>query len=416
MQKNRYRFQFSLIIAVFSISIGLFIAEVTVRKIDPYFFSYPTKAFNPILGWTARPDSLMYRQPGDSVVRYETNPLGFRDRVQNIQNHVKDRQGKDHRIRRIAVIGDSFSESLQVDIPDTFWSRLKVRLNLGSVDYWEVLNFGVSDYGTVQEYLCLKEFAMNFHPDIVILQVFPLNDIANNSLAMANIASSNDAYRPYLDPEKGFNNITHLNPVTSWLRCHSTVMRNLFSKGQKTFGPWGREMLLTTYKERMVYVRTVLKELDWPQDMDHTPLLFNTFAEPEHQLAMVREGWRATEVAITNIQAITSANDTELIILVVPHENQLPPRVESISKRLNFDIDPLYAEKRIAQLVKGDHVSVIGLVDSFRTHSDVVIPYLEGHFNLATHDLVAGILERSIRQVFSSSFAAEQREGDENSG
>lgn len=71
---------------------------------------------------------------------------------------------------RIAVLGDSYVEALQVDRPDTFCYLLESKLNEtypGS--RFEVLNFGVSSYNFSQTYLRLKEKVLAFDPDLVVL-------------------------------------------------------------------------------------------------------------------------------------------------------------------------------------------------------------------------------------------------------
>ena len=45
----------------------------------------------------------------------------------------------------------------------------------------EVLNFGVSGYGTAQELLMLRHYAWSYEPDAVILAFFRGNDPRNNS-------------------------------------------------------------------------------------------------------------------------------------------------------------------------------------------------------------------------------------------
>ena len=89
---------------------------------------------------------------------------------------------------RIAVLGDSFTEALQVDEKDTFVQRLQINLTAdrtcalrrnfsGAV---EVLNFGVGAYGTGQELLTWRHLAKRYRPDLVILAIYPGNDFTDN--------------------------------------------------------------------------------------------------------------------------------------------------------------------------------------------------------------------------------------------
>ena len=91
-------------------------------------------------------------------------------------------------VLRIAILGDSFTEALQVDEQDTFVQRLQVSLSAdrscelrrnfpGGV---EILNFGVGGYGTGQELLTWRHLAKRYRPGLVILAVYPGNDFTDN--------------------------------------------------------------------------------------------------------------------------------------------------------------------------------------------------------------------------------------------
>src|SRR5262245_15424435 len=62
---------------------------------------------------------------------------------------------------RILVLGDSFTEGVQVKEEELFSARLE-KLD----DELEVMNAGVGGYGTVQEYLYLTKEGLRFHPDL----------------------------------------------------------------------------------------------------------------------------------------------------------------------------------------------------------------------------------------------------------
>ncbi len=85
---------------------------------------------------------------------------------------------------RVAVLGDSFIEAFQVPDEQTFCARLESGLQDCSAlagRQVEVLNFGVSGYGTAQELLMLRHYVWQYQPDLVLLAFFPGNDLRNNS-------------------------------------------------------------------------------------------------------------------------------------------------------------------------------------------------------------------------------------------
>ncbi len=118
-----------------------------------------------------------------------TNSAGFRDR----EHTVKKPAGT----FRIAVLGDSFSEAAQVKREDAFWSVMERELS--KCDRFqnrvvEVLNFGISGYGTAQELQMLRHNVWQYEPDIVLLAFLPGNDVRNNSREL-----ETDRGRPFFD-------------------------------------------------------------------------------------------------------------------------------------------------------------------------------------------------------------------------
>ena len=82
---------------------------------------------------------------------FEVNSAGFRDR-----EHTLD---KPTDVIRVAVLGDSYIEALQVSTEAMFATVLEQELNSRKVfgqQRVEVLSFGVSGFGTAQELLMLR--------------------------------------------------------------------------------------------------------------------------------------------------------------------------------------------------------------------------------------------------------------------
>jgi hypothetical protein len=106
----------------------------------------------------------------------EINSQGFNDRERALE---KASGGY-----RIAVLGDSYVAALQVERERRFTETLERQLNQRgcfSPKRVEVLNFGVSDYGTAQELMVLRHSVWPYDPDMVILAFWPANDLNDNS-------------------------------------------------------------------------------------------------------------------------------------------------------------------------------------------------------------------------------------------
>jgi hypothetical protein len=106
---------------------------------------------------------------GRNRVRIRVNDAGLRD----------DREyavPKPAGVRRLLVLGDSYTFAGKVPLEQTFPRRLEALLNArASATRHEVLNLAVPGYNTHQQWLNLEERGLAFEPDLVIV-CFVLND------------------------------------------------------------------------------------------------------------------------------------------------------------------------------------------------------------------------------------------------
>lgn len=148
----------------------LALLEIGVRLLSPQdarrdeglFVPDPRRAFRLAPGFRGVEVSHEFRVP---IV---VNSRGLRDREIPL--------AKAPDTRRILVLGDSFTYGSGVAGDETYPRRLESLLtNRG----WrvEVINAGVSGYGTFHEEAFLQEEGWAYQPDLLILQVFPNNDL-----------------------------------------------------------------------------------------------------------------------------------------------------------------------------------------------------------------------------------------------
>lgn len=125
---------------------------------------------HPTRGWSTVPGLRTLWSDRDYYVIVTTNSKGLRD----VEHSYEPEQGT----FRVLVLGDSFMEALQVDLEQSLAKVLEKKLGHKRA---EVINFGVSGYGTTQQYLFLKEEGLKYKPKLVILAFYPGNDVRNNS-------------------------------------------------------------------------------------------------------------------------------------------------------------------------------------------------------------------------------------------
>src|ERR1041385_5972341 len=165
-----------LLLILFGVIFGLGLVEIGLRLIG---YSYPEFYVSDVArGYSLRPNMQgWYRKEGEAYVRINSD--GLRDR-----EHSKVKPPKTF---RVAVLGDSFVEALQVPFEESFCHVVEQQLRNCPVMAGrgvEVINFGVSGYGTAQELITLRNQVWQYSPDLVVLAVTTNNDISDNSQAL----------------------------------------------------------------------------------------------------------------------------------------------------------------------------------------------------------------------------------------
>lgn len=122
------------------------------------------------LGTTHLPGkNIIWRMEGFSADNL--NSIGYRD----IEHTVAKPTG----VKRIAVLGDSHSEGLQVPLQDIYARRLESQLNDGAKHNFEVINFACSGYSTAQEYVQYTHEVEQYKPDVTVVLMHWGNTTAN---------------------------------------------------------------------------------------------------------------------------------------------------------------------------------------------------------------------------------------------
>ncbi|HEY6101666.1 MAG TPA: SGNH/GDSL hydrolase family protein [bacterium] len=129
-------------------------------------------AHSPTLGWTIKPNGYA--------------PL-YRANAQGIRGNRIYRPTPPRGVLRLAAFGDSFTHGDDVRNQDT-WEELLVRAH-GQL---EVMNFGVSGYGSDQAFLRYREEGLQYRPQITIIGFLPEDAYRNVNV-----------FRPFYYPDTG---------------------------------------------------------------------------------------------------------------------------------------------------------------------------------------------------------------------
>lgn len=246
---------------------------------------------DPQLGWTLRPGTKgWFIKEGRAYVRI--NDAGFRDRDRALD--------KPDGVFRIAVLGDEHSEAMQVEQPQAWWSLLGAELDGCSVAggrQVEVLNFGVTSYGTAQELVMLETRALRYQPDLVLLQFTPGNDPQNNSFALAR-----EKERPFyrLDGEGRLHIDDSFNTALGFTR-HAAPTHEI----ARRIGD----------RSRAVQWLSML-----PEGQAHVGVSKALLGPPPSEVW--EEAWRITEALVLRMQDVSRRNGAQFALVTLPA--QLP--------------------------------------------------------------------------------------------
>lgn len=161
-----------LIIVVLGGAIAALVAEIGVRLLAPQPLQHIQ--LDDELYFVNRPGSrFRYAREHEYAVDVAYNAWGFRGPIPD----ANPAPG----ITRIALIGDSQTEGLQVGYEETYGSVLQRDLESLVPDRrFEVVNLAVSAYGTHQEVLTLRRYGARVRPCWVVLGFYPGNDLSDN--------------------------------------------------------------------------------------------------------------------------------------------------------------------------------------------------------------------------------------------
>jgi hypothetical protein len=379
-----------------SVFVATVIGEVALRAIG---FSAPIW-WQPDeqLGWRLRPGAKGWSDT-EGRAYVQVSPAGFRDRTHDLHKPMN--------AYRIAVLGDSYAEAMQVEFKATFWWQLQEKLAACAPRgrEVEVMNFGVSGYGTAQEALVLESTAIKYRPDMVLLAFTNGNDLADNS---PKLATKKDQPFYRLDGAKnlrldasfsqGDDFRSHVSPWLDHYRAASDKLRvvQMVHQAKKT---------ISAIRAGSAHAGEGAQKA--PNGV--------AGAEPGTKLAALapprdaawEEAWAVTERMIARMNAFAARNQARFAMTTVTHGVQLHPDAgvrRNVQDALGVE-DLFYIEKRMEALGGKEGFPVIALAPEMQRRADAERAYFHGfknigmgigHWNEDGHRVAAEILARRL--------------------
>lgn len=402
--------------------IGLLIAEVALRIIG---YTYPVFYTSDIVrGYALEPGmSGWYRKEGTAYIRINSD--GQRDR-----EHARQKPAN---TLRIAVLGDSYAEALQVPLEDAFWVVLEQRLQSCPAfagQKIEVLNFGVSGYSTAQELLTLREKVWNYAPDIVLLAMTTNNDITDNLRALKK--AEEIPYFVYRDGQLALDDsfrqsrtfqLRHsaLNRAGRWIRGRLRVIQ-AFHQGHYEL----KKYLSTRSAPATVAASSTNATADGGANVQTT----NSPARPDAPAAAVvvsdelgidnlvyrepgdatwREAWRVTEDLLRLMRDEVRGRGAKFLVVTLSNGVQVHPQPAARAaflRRVGAN-DIFYPDARIKSLGERENFPVVSLAPELQRYAEQQQAFLHGfgrdlgngHWNSSGHRVAGELLAQKLCEV-----------------
>jgi lysophospholipase L1-like esterase len=270
---------------------------------------------------------------------------------------------------RIALLGDSATEGLQVPLSDTYGKVLEQSLTESLKRPVEVINFGCSGYSTGQEVLQFEQQVAQYKPDITIL-------LYNRGDNVENVRKPGDLKaepRPYFYLDQGkLRQDDEILTVNKKDLAPNTVL-DFLRRNSNIYGVLSHANLNLSINEPVYRkVRSlVLKP-------------FKTKKRKTAPLYAPQDGWAVTKELIKRLDADCRQANSQLLVVAFPNVVQ--------DKEFSAQIDSMQT------LSKEGGFAFYDLTKTFRWHPEPIKLFLKFHFSTKGHALVADEISKTLAE------------------
>lgn len=392
-----------ILLACFGVTIALGVVEVAFRMLD--LPPLAESEWNSSRGWQLKPGARGWqRSEGHSYV--VINSLGLRGPEISVE--------KPCGTLRIAVVGDSFTEGIHVPYEQGFCATIERELKQCAalaVRRVQVINFGVSGYGTAQELLSVREQVWRFAPDIVVLAVCTGNDLSDSSAALDTDSWLNgERCRPYFAHVRGelvqTSEFRDSLAPRLWCRWNFTLRDSAIIK---VIG----DPVIAAYDELSDRLATGSA----PPIPGHEPGMDDAVYAPP-ATPQWDEAWRVAEDLITEMHCEVEAKGARFLVVTLanPIQDFPDPKYRAAYLKAVGGTDLFYPEHRLSELGARNGFPVLNLAPDLQGYADRHHAFLhgfpntrmgEGHFNALGHRIAGELIARWLCDLIAGKPAAE---------
>lgn len=383
----------TLALALGGLGTAALLAEVATRVVDHFhcldiralYFAGPNRDY----GWRHEPGATGWMKrckPGGGI-EWETftriNSLGLRDR-----EIPYARTGA----YRILLLGDSFSEALQVDQEHAFAKELERELAPAAV---EVVNSGHAGYGTDNELLFYRHEGRRYRPDLVLLAFTTENDVYENSYELLTRIRFPYPPKPHFELRQGriVQVPIGIAPPSRLLRWLGRVQRMLY-----------RQSLFYRFLLTLGLPRVVQPAWAAPDALMQAGQLGSLLRDPPREWS---NAWYLTRGLVRRLAHDVAADGARFAAVVITgahevNESRLAWRA-NLNRLPPSSLDAGKAERTIVGGLRAARIPTIRLLPAFQEHlratgRDEYFDF-DTHWRPEGHRFAATVIARELRAL-----------------
>ena len=330
-----------------------------------------------LLGWRSTPGRGYWSfRENDHAIEGRINRFGWRDAERTL--------AKPAGTYRVAVLGDSYVEAMEVERDSTFCAIVEREFLRRSGTRVEVLSFGRAGMATTEELLVLERDVFDYVPDLVVLLFVPLNDIADMSP------------------------VTTINPMRPFYRMLPDSSLELDTRFTHTPGFRTRKRI-NWIKQRSALVSLLAERYNVARRVNR----LRPHASVETRLAgylslctqapdsVYASNYALNKRLIIEAGRLCRQRDTRLL-LVAAQNVYISDEIDTY-RRVDDTFDPGFFDDDLNSLCEREEIPFLGLQEVFRRHYDrdgVALTW--AHYSYAGHRLVAAEVGASITRIRDS--------------
>ncbi len=402
-----------LILLACGLILPLLMLEVGARLLDLAPPSTPNPAIwtpHPLFGWWHIPYSggIFHSDYNEFATDVRINARGLRDREIGYDNPTK--------ALRVLSLADSFGESLQVKLEDTYHKQLEKSLSQSLDRPVEVLNAGVGGWGTDQEAIFYVAEGFRYQPDVVLLAFFVENDTVNNYAPLEIARAGGSQQKNFfslspkgelippkelaLDSKKTATQTPSANSPSFLLETADTLWLN--SALYRVFVPYLRDM--PPVVQRLGATGILGGEGIVRATHPATPISLFIYQDPPN--LEFTAAWNLTEAIIARLRDEVAKRGATLAVVIIGAPEQVYPSVwqnllanHEALRAVPCDVDA--PNRRLNQFLTAQKIPHLDLLPIFRqaaTQPNAPLLHLrhDQHWTVAGHQLAAEAIQQFL--------------------